>query len=123
MHRTTHALLLSGGTGSRLNASVPKQYISTDGRMMISRTIEALKGAALVDDLWIVADKAWREAIERESGDKAFLKGFSDPGTTRQLSILNGLRAMGESCRDDDIVLIQDAARPFTSAGASTMNR
>lgn len=113
--RCIHALLLSGGKGSRLNAAVPKQYIETSGRMMISRTIDRLKECGAVKDLWIVAESAWRTSIENELSDRAFLKGFSDPGDTRQLSILNGLRDMKDLCGDEDVVLIQDAARPFTS--------
>ncbi|MBR6257486.1 MAG: 2-C-methyl-D-erythritol 4-phosphate cytidylyltransferase [Lachnospiraceae bacterium] len=111
-----HALLLSGGKGSRLNAAVPKQYIKTSGRMMISRTIDALAESGAVTDVWIVAEGAWRASIENEFSDRAFLKGFSDPGDTRQLSVLNGLRDMKDLCGNEDIVLIQDAARPFTSA-------
>lgn len=114
--RHVHALLLSGGTGSRLGSAVPKQYIVTAGRMMISRTIDILQQCNEVDDLWIVADNAWHDKIKSELNTVTFLKGFSAPGETRQLSILNGLHDMKDICADDDIVLIQDAARPFTNA-------
>ena len=34
------ALVLAGGTGSRMGADVPKQYISVQGRMLVTRTLE-----------------------------------------------------------------------------------
>ena len=48
------------------------------------------------------------------------VKGFSVPGKTRQLSILNGLRDIDEFLRtenvEDPVVIIHDAARPNLTA-------
>ena len=46
-----------------------------------------------------------------------WISGFSDPGDTRQLSILNGLEDIAKEYDEDTIVLIHDAARPFVSVG------
>lgn len=43
-------------------------------------------------------------------------RGFSAPGKTRQLSILNGLEDIRKYAGDSDVVLIHDAARPMLSA-------
>lgn len=43
-------------------------------------------------------------------------KGFSNSGSNRQLSILNGLTDIREYASASDFVLIHDAARPFLSA-------
>ena len=45
----------------------------------------------------------------------ARFRGFSAPGETRALSILNALRDVASFASDDDIVIIHDAARPFVS--------
>lgn len=111
-HNKNYALVLSGGCGSRIGGDIPKQYISAGGKMMISRTIAALRHSELINGIFVVANAQWRDTIIKESPDVC---GFADPGENRQLSILNGLLAMESQCHEGSIVLIQDAARPFTS--------
>ncbi|MCR4923157.1 MAG: 2-C-methyl-D-erythritol 4-phosphate cytidylyltransferase [Lachnospiraceae bacterium] len=115
------SLILSGGTGSRLNSQIPKQYIRINEKMMITRSIEALLKCRLIDHIQIVAAKEWQEEIEKDA--LTFLPGifthaftgFSSPGETRQLSIYNGLKDISLYCGDEDIVLVHDAARPLVS--------
>ena len=122
------ALILSGGTGTRLGLDIPKQYIEVNGRPIISYCIETIIKCKKIDAVRIVAAGEWRDFIvewlERYDVDKKF-RGFSNPGENRQLSIFNGLcdirkcgpevRFVGNShdCPDDDYVLVHDAARPL----------
>ena len=119
------ALVLSGGTGRRLGGKVPKQYMACDGRMMITRCMETVFSHPSMDAVQIVAADMWRETIVREmetwifSHDDTFQEkffGFSAPGETRQLSIFSGLRDIARRAKDDDIVMVHDAARPCLSA-------
>lgn len=107
------ALVLSGGTGSRLGEDIPKQYIRVHGRMILSYCLEVLEHCDEIDGIQIVADESWHEVIREAHCDK--LKGFSAPGVTRQGSILNGLENIRQYAEDGDIVVIHDAARPFVS--------
>ena len=115
------ALVLSGGTGSRLGTKVPKQYLACEGRMMITRCLETVFSHPAIDAVQIVAAEEWRGAIEREmetfvsSFHDKFL-GFSAPGETRQYSILSGLRDIACKAADEDVVMVHDAARPRLSA-------
>ncbi len=122
------ALLLSGGIGSRISADIPKQYLCIGGRMLITYALETLIQSPFVDGVEIVAEQKWRDAIradaEKEGLDAGKIVGFSEPGHTRQESILNGLKALLrveeeaiglESIDERDTVLIHDAARPFLS--------
>lgn len=111
------ALILSGGTGTRLGAAIPKQYIEINGRPIISYCMECLFSHADIDAVQIVANHMWQELIsecKEEMTGKKF-RGFSEPGETRQLSILNGLEDIRGYARDGDYVLIHDAARPLLS--------
>ena len=125
------AMLLSGGTGSRLGAEIPKQYIRTGGRMMITRSLYALFQCARIERVQIAADAVWHEQIREDweqfcaetmgNADTAgrgrrWIDGFSAPGENRQLSILHGLEDIAERYGGDSIVLIHDAARPLVSA-------
>ena len=108
------ALILSGGTGSRVGGDIPKQYIIVNEKPVISYCIKTL--SEVVDAMIIVAAKEYHEFIDKEiSFCKDKFKGYSEPGDTRQLSIYNGLLDIQKFAKDDDVVLIHDAARPNLS--------
>lgn len=112
------ALILSGGTGTRLGVDTPKQYIEICGKSVISYSIERLFAHGRIDAIHIVAAPAWQEQIRAwiqalDAGNK--FKGFSSPGENRQLSILNGLTDIREYAGELDLVFIHDAARPMLS--------
>ena len=120
----TIALILSGGTGTRLGAEIPKQYIEVNGRTILSYCLETLLVHSEIDGVQIVADPSWQQAVledvEKITGKDTDLlhkfRGFSSPGATRQLSILSGLTDVLTYASAEDIVLIHDAARPCLSA-------
>ena len=116
------ALILSGGTGTRLGADIPKQYIEVLGKPVIAYCMETLFGHKCVDAVHIVADLVWQEKVlEWMESDKEILSfrekfcGFSEPGKKRQLSILNGLTDIRQYAKDMDLMMIHDAARPLLS--------
>lgn len=108
------ALILAGGTGSRLGADIPKQYIKVAGQPIIAYCLQTFDGHAQIDAIWVVAEEEWQPLIGKWAGEK--MRGFSKPGANRQLSILSGLEGIKEFATDEDVVLIHDAARPLVSA-------
>lgn len=115
------ALVLAGGTGSRLGADTPKQYLEVDNRMIISYCLETFLVSDYIDKIQVVADRNWHEVVGREmdalesaTGKNKFC-GFSDPGANRQLSIYNGLRDILEYADTEDKVMVHDGARPLLS--------
>lgn len=125
------AILLAGGTGSRISSDKPKQYMTIGGRMVLAYAYHALQASSVIDGIWIVADESWRAQIswELESHENVGkLMGFADPGSNRQRSILNALNAMAGGAGEDkeaggsgtetdpiETVLVHDAARPNTT--------
>ena len=125
-----------------MGVETPKQYIEVNGRPIISYCMERLFAHESIDAVQIVADDMWRElilkcvdglcAVERDkdmgtgmaqgtggmpsAGTVDKFRGFSAPGETRQLSILNGLEDIAKYASDADYVLVHDAARPLLSA-------
>lgn len=113
------ALVLSGGTGSRLGADIPKQYLSVQGRPVLLYCMDTLHKSPKIDAIQIVAAKEWQAEIGgwlEEHGLTEKFRGFSLPGENRQLSIYNGLTDIRGYAQDDDLVLVHDAARPLLSA-------
>ena len=60
------ALILAGGTGTRLGADIPKQYIEIKGRPIIAYGMDTFFNNEKVDAVWIVADAFWQEFIEKQ---------------------------------------------------------
>lgn len=114
------ALILSGGTGSRLGADVPKQYIKVKGRMIISYCMETIMEHPLIDKVQMVADPAWREAVLQDLQENHIaldkLQGFTEPGLSRQESIRKGLLDIRPYANQDAYIMIHDAARPLLSS-------
>lgn len=113
------ALILSGGNGTRLGGEIPKQYREVKGKPMIAYCLETLLQDPEIGALQIVAEEAWQDFISENMTGNQFwkqkMKGYSLPGKNRQLSIWNGLQDMKKYAKQEDFVLIHDAARPMLS--------
>ena len=115
-----YAILLCGGTGTRLGANIPKQYLRVNGKAIMSYCMISAQKHPDVDSIVIVAHEDWRDFIKNEIDnfgvDKFFC--FADAGESRQHSVLSGMKAIidnAESVSADDKVIIHDAARPNLS--------
>ena len=60
------ALILAGGIGKRLGRDIPKQYISVEGKMIITHCLQVVSTHPKIDAIQIVADEQWREKIYRQ---------------------------------------------------------
>ncbi len=117
------AIILAGGTGSRVGGEIPKQFVDISGQMMIMHSMKAFAESDYVSNIQIVAAAEFQEKIEDaifedpESFVAEKFLGFSEPGENRQLSIYNALRDIGDMLGKDNIVsvIIHDAARPFVT--------
>ena len=116
----TAAVVLSGGAGARMGLDMPKQYIALAGKPVIVHTLERLERCERVEGVIVAAAPEWQREIFRwkEAFSLSKLIAAAPAGANRQLSIRNGLLA-AEKWMDRDErsgVIIQDAARPLTSA-------
>jgi 2-C-methyl-D-erythritol 4-phosphate cytidylyltransferase/2-C-methyl-D-erythritol 2,4-cyclodiphosphate synthase len=104
------ALIVGAGSGSRLGAARPKQYLPLAGLAVLRRAIEAFEGQAL----FLQAVIGPGQDAEYEAAAKGlYLLPPVIGGATRAQSVRAGLEAL--SRHDPDFVLIHDAARPLVS--------
>jgi 2-C-methyl-D-erythritol 4-phosphate cytidylyltransferase / 2-C-methyl-D-erythritol 2,4-cyclodiphosphate synthase len=111
----TAALIVAAGRGTRALAALPKQYASLDGEPVLARTLGVFlkhPGVDLVQVTIAAGDEAWYAAAVASFGGGKLLSPVIG-GTTRQMSVRNGLRALEPHAPGR--VLIHDAARPFVS--------
>ena len=117
---TVAALIVAAGRGLRVGLDRPKQYLDLYGETVLTRSIRALAADKRVRSIICVIHPDDRPlydaAVAQLDGDIAAL--LVEPaygGATRQASGRAGLEALSNVTRPPDIVLVHDAARPFTS--------
>lgn len=111
----TYAIILAGGTGTRLGGDIPKQYIEINGKPIISYCLEKFEHHQGVDSIIVVANQEWKDYVENIVSMFKISKfiGISEAGKSRQHSILSGLKFIkNNGGMYDDFVIIHDAARP-----------
>ena len=103
------ALILAGGSGTRMGASVNKVLLPVSGKPCLVRSVESF--ACEADRIVVVCRPDDRESIRQVLESSPLLSGiiYADGGQTRQASVLNGLRAC--SFDDEDLILVHDGAR------------
>lgn len=113
------ALIPAAGMGSRMGASINKQYLQLGGMPIVARTISVFEESPLIDAIFLVTPAEeipyCRESIVEAYGFRK-VAAIVPGGKERQNSVMNGLLAMRESTSDDDVVLIHDGVRPFVTA-------
>ena len=109
------AIIVAAGKGTRMGANVDKLWLEVAGRPVIAHTWKKWNDAAGVDEIILVV----RDGMQPHFAELAQQYQFQKPyrlvpgGAERQDSVWNGLAALSPSA---EIVAIQDAARPCTSA-------
>ncbi len=109
------AVILAGGVGSRVGASIPKQFIEVLGKPILAYTIEAFEQHPEIDAVLVVCVKPYMNYMwkikERYGFNK--LKWVTEGGATFQGSVLNGIRYLEDKIERGDIVLVHFGASPF----------
>ena len=109
------AIIVAAGRGHRAGGGMPKQYRFAGGKMILTRSIEAILNNHAINRLCVVIhpdDKGlYAEAVASLSDDR--LLQYTLGGTTRAISVKNGLESFVD--HQPDKILIHDAARPFLS--------
>lgn len=112
------AVILSGGIGTRMGNNIPKQYIEVNNQPIISYCLKTFLSNGNISAVVIGVANEWRSYVEKQiellNPNKPV--HFTIPGETRQYSIYNALNLIKElGYKEDDIVIIHDAARPLVS--------
>lgn len=106
------AIIVAGGSGSRMGADVPKQFLDLGGRPVLMRTVDAFAavgGMRVVLVLPRAHFGLWRELCQK--------LGYTPPadiaegGQTRFQSVQNGLGLW----RGERLVGVHDGVRPLVS--------
>lgn len=112
----TLAIVPAGGTGRRMGAAVPKQFLPLAGVPVLVRTLSVLQHSSLIDRILLAVPAA---DVVQVRADIVAAHGLTKVmavvagGAERQDSVGNALREVPEEV---EIVLVHDAVRPFVTA-------
>lgn len=111
------AIILAGGTGTRMGHKLPKQYIEAEGHPIIYYTLIPFIKSGMFKKIVVCAEALWHsyilENLPEGNGEIDIM--FSAPGVTRQYTIYNALKVIEENFPDCKEVIIHDAARPLVT--------
>lgn len=111
------AVILAGGSGSRMGSPVPKQFMPLNGRTVIEYPVETFDAHSAIDEVAVVMHPDWRQEFESVKNRNCWkkLSKVIDGGNERYMSTLNAVMAYIDY-PDDTNLLLHDAARPMVSA-------
>ena len=107
-----YALIPAAGSGNRLGAGQPKQYLPLAGRPMLWHAIAAVC-LPPVENVFVVLAPEDREYARHDwSAFAGRLEPLYCGGASRRDSVYNGMVAAMAAVDADDWMLVHDAARP-----------
>lgn len=116
------AIILAGGTGTRLGANTPKQFIKVWGKPVLAYTIEIFQNHPEIDAIEVVCVKShmdyMKDLISEYKLDK--VRWVCEGGADFQQSVINGVENLSGKVNPDDIVLVHYSASPFTTSDIIT---
>lgn len=109
------AIVLAGGTGSRIGAGIPKQFIEVLGKPMMVYCLDVFEKHNMVDGIVLVCIEDYiqkaKEICDRYGISK--IMGVIPGGEDFTHSCMNGMDFLSETCGEEDNVMIVAADRPF----------
>lgn len=115
------AVVLAGGTGTRMGRSLPKQLIPLAGRPILEHSIAAMQRSPVVDEIVVVMTPGHLDLVPEivTRGGYAKVSQVVAGGTTRNDSTAAALAALGP---EEVNVLVHDAARPLVTEAILAAN-
>ncbi|MBP5286006.1 MAG: 2-C-methyl-D-erythritol 4-phosphate cytidylyltransferase [Kiritimatiellae bacterium] len=111
------ALIFAGGSGTRMGAPIPKQFLEIGGKPVLAHTLELFQRHPEIDGIVLVTHPDHFDrtrAICRDCGIEK-LVDVCEGGQTAQDSIYAGLRRCAALYPGETVVLVHDGVRPYVT--------
>ena len=128
-----YAAILAGGSGTRMGADKPKQFLEFGGKPVIIHTIEKFVSCSAVDRIIVMTPSEWCEYTRKilkeylrevsvdmagpdyEKADAKIL--IAAGGSTRNETLMNAIDVIDAegNLNDETIIITHDAVRPFVT--------
>jgi 2-C-methyl-D-erythritol 4-phosphate cytidylyltransferase len=110
-------MLLAGGVGQRMGASVPKQFLEVGGKPIILYPLEIMEKHPLVDAIEIVCVESFIPEMKKivEAAGLSKVKWIVSGGASAQESTRNGIMALKDKMDEQDILMIHMSSYPLAN--------
>lgn len=116
------AVVVAGGSGTRMGQDIPKQFINVFDKPVLIYTLESFQRHPDVDAIAVVCIDGWQTMVDAYA--KQFnidkLQWIVPGGGSVQESIRNGVEHLEHELDPEDIVIIHDGIRPLIDADVLT---
>lgn len=109
----TVAVVLAGGTGSRVGLSIPKQLIKVAGKAVMEHTIGIFEDSPAIDDIYVLMHPDHLDAAQRIGARFGKVRQVLAGGNTRNETTRAALNVLTKSHPGETKVLFHDAVRPL----------
>ena len=115
MSRTKYAIIMAAGSGTRMGAEMPKQFIELEGKAILQRTIEVFLNACPGVNIITVLPESHMDYWRQYCLDRNFIcpQVLVKGGITRFHSVRNALDKVPAGA----LVAVHDAVRPLVTEG------
>lgn len=107
-------VVVAGGSGSRMGAAMPKQFLEIAGRPILVRTVERMHEALPEAEIVVVLPEAhvelWQECYAK--AECRVEHRIALGGATRFDSVQSGIAALSDDC---ELIAVHDGVRPMLS--------
>ncbi len=116
------AVIIAGGSGSRMGQDIPKQFINVYDKPVLIYTLEGFQRHPQVDAFEVVCMDGWHDIVWAYARQFNLnkLKWIVSGGRTGQESIRNGVYNLEGKISLDDVVIIHDGIRPLVEPSVLT---
>lgn len=118
------AIIFAGGSGVRMGAGVPKQFLEINGKPVIIYTLQLFQYHNEIDKIYLAILEDYMDYMEDLVNEYSLSKVVKilPGGATAQDSIYHALKAAEAENPEDSVVLIHDGVRPFVSYDTISRN-
>ena len=108
------AVILAGGSGTRMGGGLPKQFLKVAGKKVIEHTIDVFEKNKNIDEIAIVCKSDYIPDMEQIVVNNEYkkVKKILQGGKERYHSSLSAIEAYSN---DEDVLLFHDAVRPLVN--------
>lgn len=112
-----YAVILAGGTGTRVGGSIPKQFLEVQGKPILAYTLDNFEKDGEIGAIGIVCHRDWmdetRRIVDRYGYSK--VRWLTPGGSTFQQSVMNGISRLKGTAGPDDIAVVSFGVSPMTT--------
>lgn len=118
------AIIFAGGSGVRMGAGVPKQFLEINGKPILIHTLQLFQEHEEIDRIYLAMNADYIRYAQQLAVDYRIdkLAAVVEGGETAQDSIYHALSRAAQENPEDSVVLIHDGVRPVVGYGVISDN-